>query len=158
METYSPQNLPRWVHPESYAGAHWPEYFVFLSQHRESDSVTRSNFMRGLELIGGESGTVLVIRERHWAVGWVEWIAIHESDSAALREADAIAAALEGYPVVDEDHWSQLEWDEACAYWERMSVRERVGYCERAGVSIFAARRDYLPSDDTGALLDMLRA
>lgn len=157
METYTPQNLARWIHPDSYAGAHWPEYFVFLAQHRDSDSVTRSNFARGLELIGGESETVQVVREGHWAVGWVEWIAIHESDATALREADSIVAALEDYPVVDDDHLSQLEWDEAAEYWERMSVRDRAEYCERAGISIFAARRDYIPCDDTGALMDMLR-
>lgn len=156
-DNYQPDTLKRWTLPDNYGGAHWPEYFVFLGQHRDSDSVTRSNFIRGLELIGGESETVQIVRERHWAVGWVEWIAIHESDAAALAEADSIAAALHDYPVVDEDHLSALEWDEACEYWERMSVRERAEYCERAGLSIFAARRDYLPSDDTGALLEMLR-
>jgi len=50
------------------------------------------------------------------AVGWVEWIAIHESDAAALAIANKISDALEDYPVVNEDHWSQLEWDEACDY------------------------------------------
>lgn len=33
-----------------------------------------------LRELGGESETVRVVRESHWAVGWVEWIAIHESD------------------------------------------------------------------------------
>ena len=157
METYAPHTLARWIHPDSYAGAHWPEYFVFFSQHRDSDSVTRSNFIRGLELIGGESETVQIVRERHWAVGWVEWIAIHESDSAALREADEIAAGLTDYPVVDDDHLSELEFNEACDYWASMRVRDRAEYCERAGISIFAARRDYLPPDDTGALMELLR-
>jgi hypothetical protein len=101
---------------------------------------------------------VHVVRESHWAVGWVEWIAIHESDDAALRTADEIADKLEAYPVVDEDDWSMLEYDEACDYWERMSVRERADYCERAGISIFAARRDYLPQDDNGALYELLTA
>lgn len=157
IDMYIPDNLKRWSLPDSYAGAEWPEYFVFLAQHRDSDSVTRSNFIRGLEILGGESRTVQIIRERHWAVGWVEWIAIHESDSAALKEADSIAAALEDYPVVDDEHLCALEWDEAADYWERMNVRDRAEYCKRAGLSIFAARRDYLPSDDTGALMDILR-
>jgi len=151
------KNIQRWTLPDSYGGAEWPEYFVFLGQSRDSDALTRSNFTRGLEIIGGESETVHVVRERHWAVGWVEWTAIHESDAQALAEADAILAALTDYPVVDDEHFSQLEWDEAADYWARLSVRDRVDYCERAGLSIFAARRDYLPPDDTGALMEMLR-
>ena len=154
---YEPENLKRWTLPDCYAGAHWPEYFVFLGQHRDSDSVDRSNFTCALGVLGGESDTVQVIREGHWAVGWIEWIAIHESDDKALREADEIAGALEDYPVVCEDHLSDLEYDEACEYWERSSVKDRVYFCQRAGCSVFAARRDYLPADDTGALLEYLR-
>lgn len=149
--------LSKWTRPDSYYGAEWPEYFVFLEQNRDSDSLSRSNFMCALDAIGGESDTVTVVRERHWAVGWIEWIAIHESDLTAVDKAQAILDALDDYPVVNEDHWSELEWNEASEYWERMSVRERAEYCKRAEVSIFAARRDYMPSDDTGALLELLR-
>lgn len=151
------KTIQRWNLPDAYAGAKWPEHFVFLGQSRDSDALTRSNFIRGLELIGGESDTVQIVRERHWACGWIEWIAIHESDVHALSKADDILTALEDYPVVDEDHFAQIEWDEAAEYWARLSVRDRADYCERAGLSIFAARRDYLPPDDTGALLEMLR-
>ena len=153
--TYQPENLKRWTLPPSYGGAHWDGYYVFLGQNRDSDTLARSNFECGLKAIGGESDSVRVIREGHWACGWIEWIAIHESDSNALREADSIMDALADYPVVDEMHWSELEWTEACDFWESMSVRERAYYCERAGVSIFAARRDYLPQD-SGNLVEIL--
>lgn len=149
--------IKKWERPDHYAGASWPEYFVFLAQHRDSDSVTRSNFEVGLAKLGGESETVVVVRERHWAVGWVEWIGIHESDEAAVQAADEMLCAIENYPVLSDDHLSELEWNEACEYWERMGVRDRVEFCRDAGVSIFAARRDYLPEDPTGALLEYLR-
>lgn len=151
------QHLKRWTRPDCYMGAEWPEYFVFLGQHRDSDSLTRSNFICALERLGGESETVHIVRESHWAVGWVEWIAIHQSNRNALRTAIVLAKRLESYPVLNEDHWSELEWNEACDYWEKMSVRERAEYCARAGISLFAARRDYLPEDPSGALLNMLR-
>jgi hypothetical protein len=154
---YEPHTLERWTLPDSYGGEHWPEYFVFLGQHRDSDALARSNFICGLKAIGGESETVHIVRERHWAVGWVEWIAIHQDDAAALELADSVAAALTDYPVVSDDHWSELEYTESADYWERMGIRERMEYCDRAGVSIFAARRDYLPPDDTGALLELLK-
>lgn len=139
---YEPEHLKRWTLPDSYFGAEWPDWYVFLGQHRDSDLLTRVNFDEGLKLIGGESETVQVIRESHWAVGWVEWIGIHESDAKALQQADEIAAALADYPVVDEEAWSQREWDETHDWWGRMSVRERGELCAEEGVSIFAARRD----------------
>lgn len=149
--------IERWVTPDSYAGAQWPEYFVFLGQSRDSDALARSNFTCGLAALGGESDTVLVVRERHWAVGWVEWIAIHESDTAALTEADAMLCALSDYPVVSDDHFSELEYIEAQDYWAGLRLRERIELCAEHGLSIFAARRDYLPPDDSGSLQESLR-
>ncbi len=150
------RHLQKWTRPDHYAGADWPEYFVFLSQHRDSDALTRSNFTCGLARLGGESDTVRVVRERHWAVGWVEWIAVHESDTAACQKADDILSKLDAYPVMDEDHFSELEWSEAVDYWRSLTVRERADICRDAGVSIFAARRADLPQDDTGAILERL--
>lgn len=147
---YTPENLKRWTLPDSYIGEHWDKYFVFLGQHRDSDSLSRSNYQRGLELIGGESETVMTIRERHWAVGWVEWIAIHESDEEALKKADAIAGRLEAYPVLDEDHWNLLEEEEAEEYWRGCSLRERLSLIEGAEVSLFSIRRDFIPYDEDG--------
>lgn len=148
------KSLKRWTRPDSYWGEEWPEYFVFLGQHRDSDALSRSNFECGLRELGGESETVIVVRERHWAVGWVEWIAIHESDEDALQNADEMACSIESYPVLDESHFSELEWAEAESFWESLSIRERVDLCAEAGVSIFAARRDYIPRDDSGFIYE----
>lgn len=146
--------LKRWEMPDSYFGAEWPEYFVFIGQSRESSALERSNFECSLRALGGESDSVLVIRERHWAVGWVEWIAVHESNVEAILAADEMACALADYPVLDESHFSELEWAEAEQYWESLRLRERVELCAEAGVSIFAARRDYIPSDDSGFIYE----
>lgn len=148
--------LKRWELPDSYMGAEWPEYFVFLGQHRDSDALSRSNFECGLKTLGGESETVIIVRERHWAVGWVEWIAIHESDSAAILAADEMRCALDSYPVLNEDHFSELEWTEAETQWEMLPLKYRVELCAEAGVSIFAARRDYIPQDDSGFIFERL--
>ena len=150
--------LKKWVRPQHYFGASWPDYFAFLGQHRDSDSVTRSNFMVALERLGGESDTVRVVRESHWLVGWVEWIAIHESDTATTEAAEKMLSKLEGYPVLSDDHWGELEYGEACDYWASMSVRDRAHYIAESGcgASIFAARRDYLPQDDNGRLYERL--
>lgn len=146
--------IKRWTLPDSYAGAEWPEYFVFLGQHRDSDALTRSNFECGLEALGGESETVKVVREGHWAVGWVEWIAIHESDTEALEAADEILCALSDYPVLNEFHFSELENEEAENYWQQLPLRYRVELCQEAGISVFAARHDYIPMEDSGFIYE----
>jgi len=154
-QTYTPENLSLWTLPDSYMGAQWDDYYVFLSKHRDSLAVTRSNYICGLEAIGGESDTVRCVNEGHWAVGWVEWIAIHKSDAKALELADELEGALSDYPVLNDAHWSELEYSEACEYWESMSVRDRVEYCARAGQSIFAARRDWF-TDPDGIMQELL--
>lgn len=124
--TYAPTHLQRWTRPECYVGAEWPEHYSSgVGQSRDSDALERSNFTCMLKALGGESDTVLLIRESHWAVGWVEWIAIHESDGATLRVADEIRAALDDYPVVDEDHFSELEFNEMLDWWAGMDLRQR---------------------------------
>ena len=148
--------LTRWTMPDSYCGAEWPEYFVFLSQTRDSDALTRSNFECGLEVLGGESETIHVVREGHWAVGWVEWIAIHESYAKAILKADELLCKLSDYPVLNESHFSELEHSEAENQWQQMPIKYRVELCQDAGISIFAARHDWIPQCDNGYIYESL--
>ena len=138
--------LKRWTRAPNYIGQTYYDHFVVIGQHRDSDSLTRSNFQVALKMLGGESEQVGVIRSTHWAVGWVEAIMVHESASKELLEtAQEILESLEQYPVLDDDHWGQLEHDELYDYWENASLRERIGHCKHANVSIFAARHDDAP-------------
>ena len=131
-ETYTPENLELWSTPSSWFGTPWDDHYVFLGQTRDSDCLSRSNFIKGLEAIGGETETVHVVREGHWAVGWIEWIAIHKDDFEALRVADEINAALSDYPVLDEDHYSELESEEAQEVWENCyNEQERIEYIRK---------------------------
>ena len=117
---YEPIYLNRWTMPDNYFGAEWPNYFGSgVGQSRDSDALERSNFACMLAALGGESETVRVIQESHWAVGWVEWIAIHESDAKALQIADEIVEALQDYPVIDESDFSEREWTEAGEVWQQ---------------------------------------
>ena len=157
--TYEPIRLKRWSMPDNYFGETWPDYYGSgCGQSRDSDSLERSNFTCMLGALGGESETVIIVRESHWAVGWVEWIAIHSTDEKSLRIADGIAERLEDYPIIDEMNWGELEYTEACDYWERMSIRERVEICQRFDVSVFAARRGEIPDDGNGAIYEYLRS
>jgi hypothetical protein len=106
-----------WTRPDSYFGAEWPEYYVAYGHHRDSDVLSESNFYSLLRRLGGESETVLVIRESHWAVGWVEWIGIHQSDETAVRIATECLEQLEEYPILDDEDFSEREEHECEVMW-----------------------------------------
>lgn len=160
--TYTPKHLRRWTMPQDYFGEVWPDYYSSgFGQSRDSDALERSNFTCALKALGGEDGeNLVVVREGHWAVGWVEWIAIHCENDKALETADQLRADYLDYPVVDEMHYSDLEYSEAADFWARSDVSDRVHFIKqsRCGVSIFAARRDHMPEDDPGNLYDLLRS
>ena len=130
---YEPKNLKLWEHPSHYFGACWPAtYSAGVGQSRDSDALERSNFRVMLNAIGGESETVTVVRESHWAVGWVEWIAIHQDDEKALEMADKLKGDLEDYPILSEDDFSETETEEANQVWTNcFSWKERIAYIRK---------------------------
>lgn len=128
---YTPKHLERWARPDGYIGADWPDYYVFLSQHRDSDLVTRENFRAAFAEFATlppfdppadnpEADSRMEVCENHWAVGWVSWIALHASDEAGLRAADDMAARLESYPLLDEDAYCAAEWEEWCEAFDNL--------------------------------------
>lgn len=114
LSAYSPedQKLIRehlWVHPESYAGADWYDTIGVVGQSRDSEILEISNFESALELLGGESETVLKAGASHWACGWVESLRVHISDVEKTLKALEIIRQLNDYPVLDEDDYNERE-------------------------------------------------
>lgn len=151
-----------WKRPADYMGeSYYGHLIVPVGLHRDSEAIERSNFEVALEMLGGESDAVMVVRASHWAVGWAESLYIDplaSGASEAIEIAENIARSLEDYPLLDEDHYSQLQWDDATGYWLSMSLAERVELCVKYDINIFAARHDYIPRDDNGGLFDYLTA
>ena len=125
--------LKRWTMPDNYAGEVWPNYYsAGVGQSRDSDPLERSNFRVMLAALGGESDTVEVVHEGHWAVGWVEWIAIHQDDEKALETANDLIEGMRLYPVLCEDDYMKLELEEADQLWrDCYTPEERVAYIRK---------------------------
>lgn len=140
--------LRKWTRPDCYVGAEWPDYYsAGVGQSRDSDALERANFDAMLKALGGEQTSkdredpndpgaalslVRIVRETHWAVGWVEWIAIHESATDAIAIASQIKTKLEDYPVIDEELFSQYETDAANETWKNcFRVKERIEYIRK---------------------------
>lgn len=137
MKECEPRNLRRWTMPTNYMGAVWPNHYSSgVGQSRDSDALERSNFTSMIALLGGESDVVTVVRENHWAVGWVEWIAIEddgsEESAKALEIADNAIDRLSDYPVLDESHYSETETEEANEVWANCyNAKDRIEYIRK---------------------------
>lgn len=142
----------------NYFGEHPTNMLVCpCSRTRDSGPLARSNFDEALSLLGGESETVQVHSFNHWACGWYELILIDPKDTNAVAIGEEIERRLEDYPVLNEEAYSNLEWNEAIEHWTGESLEGRMDLCRRAGISIFAARRKEFPQDDTGSLFELCR-
>ena len=155
---YVPEHLERWTLPKDYFGAEWPEYYSSgVGRSRDSDCLEESNFDAMLQGLGGESATVQVVRESHWAVGWVEWIAIHESDEQALRAADAMKERLENYPILDEEDFSEREDHECDVMWTMgFAPSDRIRHLRESGCTTGFRELRAAVNGDWGAAANLL--
>jgi hypothetical protein len=139
-EQFEPQNLNRWTEADpafgstnNYSGGDFSEFYVApCSITRDtSDALSLSNWetmVEGLDALTQheDSGETSF---NHWACGWYSIYLIHETDTAALKAADAMAANLEDYPILDEVKWSEKEHElenEAWENWARADWRSTV--------------------------------
>ena len=129
---------------------------VPVSQTRDSGTLDQSNFAAALMLLGGESDTVEVHRFGHWGPGWFEIILVDPTDTVNVAIAERLTDQLVEYPVLDEEDWSNREFEAASEAWANMSLRDRAEVCRRFRVSIFSARRDYLPDDQGQGMVQYL--
>lgn len=156
LESYSGHRPTVW---DGHICSELDSFFIGpCSQSRNSNTLERVNFEQSSEAVlkVSQNEETEIHRFGHWACGWYELLLIHPEDTEALKVASQIAAGLEDYGVVNEEALSEAEYDEACEYWEGMSVSDRIDVCNRFGASIFAARSDTLPDDPTGAILTYL--
>ena len=101
---------------------------VVLTRSRDSDTLAESNWQVALDRLGGESDTVEIHRFGHWACGWWEALSVRKG-SKAEAEATEIESELAEYPVLNEDHWSEAQSDEAERVWrDCFDVEERIEY------------------------------
>lgn len=162
-------NLKKWERSNNYMGENWSGWYMLLSQTRDSEPLERSNFavardiMRQFdeqEVPGSDIGecSVQVASFGHWGCGWMECIMIHESNAAALEKASELLERLDDYPVLNEEHFSQLEYEQACETWKGLLLSDRVELCQKFDISVFAARHEELSkvNDIDGSLYEWL--
>ena len=82
-------------------------------RNRDSNSFDSSNWDQQLEMLGGESKRAQIHRFGHWACGWFEIVLINPR-SKLVKIGNQIESQLENYPILDENDWSQREFEAYC--------------------------------------------
>ena len=162
LDTYA-SFRPTCFDAAGYALADRADWYVLpVGVNRDSDTLARSNWRVALARLkaacpdGEGPDTYEVHRFGHWACGWFEVALVNPACEAAVAVAVDIAVALAGYPILSEEDFSDAEEDAARKTWQGMTTRDRIRTCARYKVSIFAARREDYPDNDTGELRDYL--
>lgn len=103
-----------------------------VMRNRDSKCLEKSNFAVALKMLGGEDyETVNVHRFGHWACGWFEIILV-KPETEAANKAEEIETKLENYPVLDENDFSNREFEEAHNVWESCYTdKERIAYIRK---------------------------
>lgn len=81
-----------------------------FGMHRDSDPLEESNYFTALKLYEAEGVEVREDRFNHWAVGWVDQLTVAITP-ASVRVLEELRERIENYPVLDDEDFSQREWD-----------------------------------------------
>jgi hypothetical protein len=111
-------------------------------RNRDSGTLTQSNWECQLDALELAQAEYEIHSFGHWANGWFEIVLVHPDHIDVVEE---IEAALIDYPILDEEHYSNTEWEAVHEYWNKMRLEDRIELCHSEGASIFSARHDLVP-------------
>jgi hypothetical protein len=144
-------HLRKWDHPTpwdcsvNFIGEKPHGYSVY-SRNRDSTILDNTNFEEFLKRLGGESEWVAIVRHRHWACSWIEYLMLKEDAPHTLIEiAIQTTKELDAYPILNEELYSEAQFNSMQTFWDNLSIEGRIDYCKEAGISILAARHSLPP-------------
>jgi len=90
-----------------------------LGTHRDADAMMESNWdviTREMDKVNhfgtfSEYDSVIYHREGSCLVGWAEAVQVRKDDAVAIKAAMDIVNALANYPILDDDDFSEREWN-----------------------------------------------
>jgi hypothetical protein len=142
-----PSNYVSWDREAEEEIAEW--WVLPCGRNRDSDCGTESNFAVALRMLGGEGENVQIHRFGHWACGWYELIVVRP-DTEQAKIAHEIEESLDGYPILDDDDFSEREREAADQTWrDCFNAKERLAYVRE--------HRSQFEFPDFACLLDCIR-
>ena len=85
-------------------------WLLCVGQHRDSTILEQSNFIVARQTLDKVGAEYEVLGFNHWAVGWIEELAVHPD---YRQHVEAIMSDLADYPILDEMHYSEMQFEQA---------------------------------------------
>jgi len=126
---------------------------IAATVHRDSDALERSNWhVLTRDILGLPEASdnedmladAAIERISHFLVGWVDYLLVRPGSAQAARALEW-RQKLDGYPVADERHLSELEWNEDWCV--RCDGATRADHCHPAGPTCRKFRSRYDADD-----------
>jgi len=142
-----------WELPSNYMGPNWSGYYLCALHHRDSGLLVESNWNAHInrltaiepESIEEDSGIYKgwhIVRDSHFAVGWIEYVLINKDNQKLVEAGNAIQKELDDYLILDESDYYERVMEATEEYWKSSDIRNRIWTCKQAGVSILNARKN----------------
>lgn len=94
------------------------EWLNAYGRHRDSDALDNANFEALRRIVDTacehEHDAYVIEHFSHWAVGWIDELLINPDCAKAIEAVQSAIDKLEDYPLVDENLYSEMEYESAC--------------------------------------------
>ena len=111
---YQPQYLKKSIEAPNNLGMDLTDYYVVAAESEQSDSVDMSNYRVWHRLFPDLE---------QFSFGGFKALMIHK-DSLLLEAIDEKMRSLKGYQILDEQDWSELEYEQWSEYWSNWGYIE----------------------------------
>jgi hypothetical protein len=110
VELRGEMNRNAWTRHDSDESHLWVPLPVSMND-RADDPLDESNYEIARRLIDDVAAFGTDYRMDAWPSGVIHTLMVRIDDALALREAESIVRGLEHYSILDEEDYSQREWD-----------------------------------------------
>ena len=88
------------------------ELYMVLGRNRDSDLRTNSNWDCAIQMFKDAELDYDITCVNHWACGWVEYLSVDINNKKAFKMGEEIEASLADYPVLNEEHLCEREYED----------------------------------------------
>ena len=152
-------NETKWATPDSYFGYNPTGEYCVYAITRDESIMGHVNFDMMKESLVREArfnkceGSVYTWTAAHWGCGHVEYLMVKQNaHKKVLTLASEFLQALAEYPCLDDEKYSERQYDDIYAYWKNETIEARIQWIHEStktiDPNIFAARHDdTIPED-----------
>ena len=148
--------LVKWKNPENYAGFEPSSDYLLLTACPLDTIANHSNFDVATQLLTKKASKYPAPTDpeprNKWVYTWsascsvrvhVDYLMVRgDAPQSVVDLAESLLQRLEAYPVLDDDHYFEKQYNQMVGYWRKCSARERQEFCQQHELDMLYAALD----------------